>query len=335
MCKNNAPLDLLPVQKQIAILGKYTKLSELPGRVLRYQNELNDFAQELSKEPDDWEFDKLTPYEKHNQSIAAIREEPQVKYEPSKRLASPRMYAAGKMGILSLKSAARKIICTDWFDVDLQNSQFAICSRLYRATDCLAFLKNGESIWNEILGKGHTREEKQLAKKVVYGIFFGMGILRIREIDEMSVANHPLIIELLAKREEALQRLSRKGNIRDPWDRVIEVTSERPPHKVMACMAQSCELWLLEPAIDYLYNDSTKAFRLWQHDGFTLATEPTYELIHSIDKRAEDAEFMTHLTVEKLRIKTIDEKDDNEWTKADLERLLNECIQEKSIQKYT
>ncbi len=85
-----------------------------------------------------------------------------------------------------------------------------------------------------------------------------------------ALFRHPLVGQLLRKREEILSRIDTQGGIEDCFGRCIETSDERDAKSVLAEHMQNAELRVMLPVGEAVLEDDELRFGLWQHDGVTI-----------------------------------------------------------------
>lgn len=85
-----------------------------------------------------------------------------------------------------------------------------------------------------------------------------------------ALFRHPLVGQLLRKREEILSRIDTQGGIEDCFGRCIETSDERDAKSVLAEYMQNAELRVMLPVGEAVLEDDELRFGLWQHDGVTI-----------------------------------------------------------------
>jgi hypothetical protein len=93
------------------------------------------------------------------------------------------------------------------------------------------------------------------------------GAARIGEV----LFRHPLVEQLLDRREEMLAQIEAHGGITDCFGRSIETSENRDAKSVLAEHMQNAELKVMLPVGEMIVRDDELRFGLWQHDGVTFA----------------------------------------------------------------
>lgn len=86
-----------------------------------------------------------------------------------------------------------------------------------------------------------------------------------------ALFHHPLVDQLLEKRDKMLSQIEEHGGITDCFGRFIETTEERGAESVLAEYMQNAELRVMLPVGEAVLEDGELRFGLWQHDGVTIA----------------------------------------------------------------
>jgi len=240
------------------------------------------------------------------------------------------------IGHLPLMSApVRRAFLDDAVEYDLASSQLAIVSVEWDIPALRFFLEEGYSIWPALLKwMGLPPEAKPAVKRGVYGLVYGAGEDRIvsdvmEEYEAVTgstidakqagrLLTHPLMLDVLKAREDQMKAIQKRGYAVDCFARKITEGGNGFGPKgekdysrsILAQVAQSRELWLLEPAIELALAEAKKSrpdFRivLWQHDGFSVkfrssARRKTAErkLTDAVKKRAVENGYPTALEVQ-------------------------------------
>ena len=124
---------------------------------------------------------------------------------------------------------------------------------------------------------------KKEIKPSLYSICYGMELRHVKgttalRLKKAGLDTHiaakfvtqPLIQELLAAREEALDSIAKAGGARTCFDKWCAVSETRHPRQIMAEVAQALEMTLIYPAFRLAADTREFTIVLFQHDGFTL-----------------------------------------------------------------
>jgi len=93
---------------------------------------------------------------------------------------------------------------------------------------------------------------------------------RVQEVGD-ALFRHPLVEQLIKRREQILSKIESEGGVTDCFGRWIETTGERTPKSVLAEFMQNAELKVMLPVGEKILSDEKLRFGLWQHDGVTAA----------------------------------------------------------------
>ena len=242
------------------------------------------------------------------------------------------------INMLMLKSEVRHLITSQagWSDADLQSAQLAIVSAPppagWDVAEVRHFLHSGNSIW-DYLAEGLGVEVstwKPFLKKRLYGVCYGEGDGgRRRAFAEEApygiragarkFAAIPLVAAIISARHEAIQKVKREIGAIDAFGSWLPLErrgiSDRGVYgeqtnvlSILALVAQSWELKLLEPVIDLARSeggrDSVHGFSimLWQHDGFCVRASSVKDarrwanrLTAAVDERCKEFGVPTKL----------------------------------------
>lgn len=216
--------------------------------------------------------------------MTSMTEVPQIVYAPSEKKRSCRLYAQGD-AMTALKKEVRKVLTKGYWEVDFESSQFCILARVLRSKPALALIASGKSIWTELQESFGLRDQKGPLKKLVYSMVFGMSIWNLRKILRTAritedVLDHPIMADLLKKRERWYAFIEKQGGLHDCWGVWHALSPEtdtekaRHPGSVGATLIQSIELDIVYAAFELIDEQFSKNYetniQLFQHDGLTM-----------------------------------------------------------------
>lgn len=294
-----ARLRQLSVQEYTQALVRY----DTPARdLLHYANEESDRAfwtllennieyarfvagnltrQQPDGQPDDWATQQLR--QRNLATLHALESQPVPVYKPG--TTSPRIFAVGQSA-LGLSRDVRRALMSGCSEFDLKFAQYAVAVKVLDLDEGQQFLSSGGHLWTELLTHMGVAgaEAKKLLKKAVYSALFGMGRANIRRNLCQGVDNlpglgedaarhffeHPLVMELLEAREQALDDLQRDGLGKTCFGLTIPVQDREDARTVLAAQMQSWELKLMLPVLDALKAHPSVTLVAYQHDGFTV-----------------------------------------------------------------
>jgi hypothetical protein len=86
-----------------------------------------------------------------------------------------------------------------------------------------------------------------------------------------ALFRHPLVGQLMQRRQQILSRIESDGGITDCFGRHVTTSEGRDPKSVLAEFMQNAELRVMLPVGEQVLDDPELKFGLWQHDGVTIA----------------------------------------------------------------
>lgn len=236
--------------------------------------------------------------------LAAVRDAPQPFYAPA--VVSTRVFSV-RVSILSLRRELRKIMAQDWINADLRSAQLGIVAKVWDVPSLTDYLCDGNSIWHDLcrhMDMVMNADNKATMKACLYAIVFGAG--RKKMVSLMSAQfksgaaayerfrSHPILKALLIARYRQLRSIRSAGGGTDAFGRFIPIEARyktgyvyewNNSRSILACIAQSYELLLLEPvilsAISEQGNEHGFTITTWLHDGFTFA--PNHSRADDVD----------------------------------------------------
>ena len=247
--------------------------------------------------------------ERYLHVLDSIRGQHQPFYTFSRKGRTDRVFALNKSA-LNLPKAVREILYQDFYEVDLRSAHLLIAAWLWDAEDALEKLsRESFSIWCDLMrhceplfenrglekptiGDPLYAKIKSAFKVALYSTVYGMpapnvqaGVTQaLKPILGPTVGEHlrghPIIVELLRKRDDKLKAMQVGDTIYGPTG--IEITIQQSidddgdgvdPKSAMATLAQSYEQALMQVILEYEKDRNEELpqnyFRvaLWLHDG--------------------------------------------------------------------
>lgn len=241
--------------------------------------------------------------------IKAVHDDPAVHYLPSAKERTCRLSAQGDC-ILGLKKKVRRAATKGWAECDLRNSQFAILAAKLKAPVSQALIASGKTLWREFYLHTHgidaepPGETKAVFKEAIYSLCFGKGERKLKRFIKAngvgSLAEHPVMVELLALRRQWFRQIEQDGGASDVWGVWQAIDNDIDPGtgksirwagSVAAAVIQSIEMEIIAPIFDVARkhgrSDQFKIV-LFQHDGATISFNAT-EKVARAQKKLKDA----------------------------------------------
>lgn len=234
-----------------------------------------------------------------------------------------------RSGLQNLNSDVRGKLTEEWVKLDLSSAQLAIAAKDWGVESALKQLRSEESIWDSL--KNRTGVEiKAPLKKGSYATVYGgkrgtikgrMAYAAAKEGHPMDseaqrrFLSHPVISELLEKREAKLEEIQVNGGATDCYGNEISTDSiddDSPERSVLSQLAQAREMQLLTPALELAeeveknYQVAPWEIMLYLYDGFVVKfNTPTeeYHIPHiqeAVNQRCENLGYPTRLEVETM-----------------------------------
>jgi len=208
---------------------------------------------------------------------------------------STRIFATND-SVLRLHRDVRKVLTQDWITADLRSAQLAIVAKVWDVPEIKDYLAAGASIWPDLcthMGVPFTPDHKATMKRALYAITFGAGRRKMHSLlaedfnDGRNAYDrfrwHKVIRAMLIARSRQLKMIRNMRGSYDAFGRFLPLRKKAKEgywflfdnaRSILACIAQSYELLLLQPVIDAAFDqkDRRHGFKLmtWLHDGFTL-----------------------------------------------------------------
>ena len=215
--------------------------------------------------------------------------------------ATARLFAAGG-SIISLPRELRKISLEGTVALDLKAAQLAIVAKLYGCEKLHRKLSDPSyNFWNEMLQYlGLDDGGKDLLKNAIYAIVFGMGWRNYRRLLTIGCVcregriielpndpgigrkltdrflRHPLVRELVNRRNKAMRAVSAKGWEHDAWGRKIPLVKGNPP-ALLANIAQSYEVRIMLAMMPIIESERGVQIVSFVHDGCYLHFSDKWE----------------------------------------------------------
>lgn len=209
--------------------------------------------------------------------------------------------------LASVPTEIRRVLKPNWIELDLSSAHLAIAAKEWDIEPVMDFLRSGRKVWDEIYDyteckKKNIRQKtaKKVFKRGVYSSVYGAlpeeltNIMReeykkkrTRKENEAwpkvitdKFKRHYVIKAVFEARNYEQLKLEERSEVLDVFGRTLEYDpmDYDDIKSVFACLAQSIELKLLQPIVDYAVAENEKEgkplFRvlLWQHDGFSFTT---------------------------------------------------------------
>jgi len=215
---------------------------------------------------------------------------------------SPRLFAIGA-NVNALPRELRRLALKGTTNLDLRACQLAVVARLYDCPKLLSFLESDRNYWSEILEYlGLEPERKGILKDATFALCFGMKysnlkmLLRTgkvrkgRRIKQLTddpglgsalaekFLRHPLIAELIDKRDVAEGRVLEAGGAVDAWETWVPLRTKA--NSLLAYVAQSYEVRLMLAALPVVQRSPAVSLVSLIHDGLYL---------HPVDPRRSGA----------------------------------------------
>jgi hypothetical protein len=257
-------------------------------------------------------------------NLCRIEEQPMPFYRFSENTVR---LTTSRSGLQNLNSDVRDKLTQDWVKLDLSSAQLAIAAKDWGVESALEQLRSEESIWDSL--KDRTGIEiKAPLKKGSYATVYGgkrstikgrMAYAAAKEGRPMDAEaqsrflSHPVITELLDKREAKLEEIRVNGGATDCYGNPISTESiddDSPERSVLSQLAQAREMLLLTPALELAqevereYEVPPWEIMLYLYDGFLVKFNTPTEGYHipliqeAVNQRCEDLGYPTRLEVE-------------------------------------
>lgn len=190
-------------------------------------------------------------------------------YKPVEK--SCRLFPAND-SILSLPKEIRQLMCTGLIGADLRSCQMAVISKIWNIPSLYRFLSSGRSIWGLFFTDFHIVDKENFKiklKKCLYSIVFGMSRAHLvnghpdktynwRGIDiefeghgvnSDIFLSHPMVKVILSARNRMFALIKKNRGAYDAWNEFIPLTDLVSESSIMAQVAQSYEMRLIEPVL--------------------------------------------------------------------------------------
>lgn len=257
-------------------------------------------------------------------NLCRIEEQPMPFYRFSEKTVR---LTTSRSGLQNLDSDLRDVLTQDWVKFDLSSAQLAIAAKDWGVETALAQLRSDESIWESL--KDHTGVPiKSPLKKGCYSTVYGAergtikgnmayeAAKKGRPMDEAAqerFLDHPVISELLEKRERVMEKIRREGREQDCYGNGIsteDIDDDAPERSVLSQLAQAQEMQLLTPALELArevekgYAKTPWQITLYLYDGFCVNFTTDTKDYHApriqeaVNQRCKNAGYPTRLEME-------------------------------------
>jgi len=257
-------------------------------------------------------------------NLCRIEEQPMPFYRFSE---NTMRLTTSRSGLQNLDSDVRDELTQDWVKFDLSSAQLAIAAKDWGVQSAIQQLRSNESIWESL--KAHTGVPiKSPLKRGSYTTVYGgeegtikgnMAYKAARKghpMDESAqekFLNHPVISELLEKRERVLEKIRREGGAEDcycNWISTESIDDDAPERSVLSQLAQAQEMQLLTPALELAKEVEENCEKTpWQitlylYDGFCVNFTTDTKDYHApriqeaVNRRCREAGYPTRLEME-------------------------------------
>lgn len=211
---------------------------------------------------------------------------------PSKAGRTARLQPQG-ISWANIPKAAYNELITGWTQFDLRSAQLAIAAAQWGLEGVSEFLKQGKNIWTELYDSlGLTPEVKPILKKAVYATLYGASIKDtvVPLLDsELGVGvgtrfvAHPLIAEIIQKRDEQIRRIVKDGGARDCYGEWIKLEwvsyntaggkqAKRPnAASVLAQLGQAAELNIIAAVFRLAQTTDAFSIMVYKYDGVAVS----------------------------------------------------------------
>ena len=257
-------------------------------------------------------------------NLCRIEEQPMPFYRFSENTVR---LTTSRSGLQNLKSDVRDKLTEEWVKLDLSSAQLAIAAKDWGVESALKQLRSEESIWDSLEAQTGV-DSKDPHKKGSYATVYGakrstikgsMAYAAAKEGHSMDAEaqrrflSHPVISELLEKREAKLEEIRENGGATDCYGNEIStdtIDDDSPERSVLSQLAQAREMQLLTPALELArevereYEVPPWEIMLYLYDGFCLKFNTPTEGYHipliqeAVNQRCEDLGYPTQLEVE-------------------------------------
>jgi len=266
--------------------------------------------------------------------LRAIQDQPKPFYKYSSNGRTDRIFSLNH-SVLRLPKKLRYILCQGLYDVDLESAHLKIAAWLWDAHEVLEKLvADGFSIWESLMRHFQPLFRKQdyqvpepgtdkfacvkgPLKRALYSTVYGKPAANVQGMVTRQLSpllgdkvgehfrSHPIIHNLLERRDEKLKELEVGQTVRGPTGSkiVVQETLEEEgdgigPKSALAFLAQSYEQELMRVILDFEKKFSSPHFKtiLWIHDGAYVKLRSTRgrkkDLNRCLRERSEElAEF--------------------------------------------
>jgi len=222
-----------------------------------------------------------------------LRFQPKPFYQPSPVGKTDRVFTIGP-SMCGLKREVRKLFCAGWWEADLKNAQLAVVAQEWKLPQTERFLRQGRSVWVDLMDFLFVPQEKRSAakpilKEFLYSIIFGMSkhsavkkhlsrLLALGLNWAPTIWDHRLIRELWKARGRQLKLVVHAGGLHLCHGEWVPVKGKAfrerlaAARSALARQAQAVELDLIYPIYELALRHQ-REFRvvLHQHDGVSVS----------------------------------------------------------------
>ena len=267
--------------------------------------------------------------------------QPQPFYQPSHKGKGTRLFTSGS-GLLQFPGPARFAVTSavGWIDLDLASAHLAVAAKILQIPELHELLASGVNVWEKMaddLNMEFTDDFKAACKVACYSILYGAKRSYVQgqltkalgsKADSKKLLNHPIVTDLLKRRDMVAQQIVEDGGMEDYYGRKHKMAKDTDPMKraycygrkhkmakdpmkqaysILALCAQAYEMKLLTPALELTKDPGSKwHIMLFQHDGFTIAARDrnrtenvVKQLQAAVNAEAEKLDIPTRLDVKK------------------------------------
>lgn len=236
-------------------------------------------------------------------------------YQPAAH--SVRVFGIGDT-LLGLPREVRAVLTQDWHTLDLRASQLAITARLWNVESVQEMLRTGTNLWQVLLasmdipaGMENTVKNNVL-KHLVYGLLYGASKATLLEnlqqdsaafnlVLSPDILKHPVLQEMMVARNHQLRLIRDAGGALDAYGNWLPMKGN--PRSILAQVAQSHELYILEPVLELAETSHDVRITTWLHDGVTINLRRREEeyikrAVETVQERCNAIGVYTELSVE-------------------------------------
>jgi len=335
-------LDLNKEVKTKRRLIEYLHSHHKNSFVIRDRDERHKSARAVLDEYPDGTKKERQAKRKLSADLKDVINDPFPLYRPSRKAGGSARLTPWHPSLASIPKKMRRALQPDWIELDLAHAHLAIAATEWNVdalTEALTESLEEEkaSIWKRLhqytgcSKYGIDLEEaKGGFKKAVYALLYGAApknvykaiieeYNKIKSPDDPDLpkevlnrfGDHDFIQELYSAREARIKEMRHSDVVEDVFGRRLQYDPDEHAEirSVLAKLAQSIELLLLEPVVQWAVKEkrSKKKPRfkilLWQHDGFSFRPSQSRDeelWIRRLKKCVDEAntKYPTHLEVD-------------------------------------